>query len=137
MTSLDVLRNFSFRLHGCYMREQARGSFLVSTSSHLETTTFSCGNRRTFIPVLSYSSWNFADLGFGEEWSLPSNGIVSKCFTIAIYVKRIILEVFLHVAPKVFHFLVGVRKTLRTSMQFLSKPFKRLIFEMPTCLPTR
>jgi hypothetical protein len=47
-----------------------------------------------FLSQANCSSWNFADLGFGEEWS--PHGIVNKCFTIAIYVKEIVLEVFHH-----------------------------------------
>ena len=31
---------------------------------------------------------NFADLGFGEELSIPLHGKISKCVAIAIYVKK-------------------------------------------------
>ena len=55
---------------------------------------------------------NFADQDFREEFSMPTHGKVSKCVgIIAIYVKKIVLETFLHVAPKAFRLLVGVRKT--------------------------
>ena len=42
---------------------------------------------------------------------MPPHGKVSKCVAIAIYVKKLVLEAFLHIAPKTFRFLVGLRKT--------------------------
>ena len=65
------------------MRERARGSFLVPTLSHLEDKTFPCASKRT-----NLLRTNITDLGFGEELSLLPHGKVSKCFAIAIYVKK-------------------------------------------------
>ena len=54
---------------------------------------------------------NGSDLGFGKERSTHPHGKVSKCFVIAIYVKKIAMEAFRQVAPRAFRFSVGVRKT--------------------------
>ena len=52
------------------MREQARGSFLVPTLSHLEDTTVPCGSKRAFVPVPSYRRLK---LSFEGQYRITGN----------------------------------------------------------------
>ena len=83
-----------------------------------EIYNFSMWVRERFCscPKLRELEWwllrpNGSDLDFGKERSTHPHGKVSKCFVIAIYVKKIAMEAFRQIAPRAFHFSVGVRKT--------------------------
>ena len=68
------------------MREQAGGSFLVPTSSHLKYTTFPCGWKRAFVPVPSHRSLNVGFWGpIDQILALERNGQCTQS-THVIYV---------------------------------------------------